>query len=158
MELDARRMNTALHLQCHAVFMCQHLVPYVAAMKNPYPVTSFYWPKYLRPSCNTVTHQNMCIYLVYSFCDDLWPLTLKPTLMTTVKYSWVWVVWKIEPVRGVCCSTKWPGLLNSLIRLLQLVQFFLLGLGSQFPHFWYHWCLSCPNVPCSIPHSYSYFF
>ena len=62
MELDARRMNMALHLRCRAVFIgvvpyscARHLVPYVAAVKNPYPVTSFYCNLFAVPSDNVST-------------------------------------------------------------------------------------------------------
>ena len=44
MERDAHRMklmNRALDLQCRALFMHQHLVPYVASVKEPHPVSVF---------------------------------------------------------------------------------------------------------------------
>ena len=44
MELDARRMDTALHVYFSVVpYSCAgHLVPYVAAVKDSYPVTCLY--------------------------------------------------------------------------------------------------------------------
>ena len=41
MELDAWHMNTARHFGVVPYSCAGHLVPYVAAMKNPYSVTSF---------------------------------------------------------------------------------------------------------------------
>ena len=42
MERDARRMNTALHLRCRAVFMRRASRSIRCSRENPYPVTSLY--------------------------------------------------------------------------------------------------------------------
>ena len=42
MELDARRMNTALQLRCRVVFMCRVSRSICCSCENPNPVTSLY--------------------------------------------------------------------------------------------------------------------
>ena len=67
MELDARRMNTARHFGVVPYSCAGHLVPYVAAVNNPYTVTS------LKCHCygNTIAGMLFMYRGLYKYIDGI---------------------------------------------------------------------------------------